>query len=190
MGLDMYLHKRTYVKNWNFMGADERHQITVKKAKKKHPHIQTKRICYIVEEIGYWRKANQIHQWFVEHTQGGVDRNGEETYVEHSQLQELLDTCILVRDNAKLKDGNVEHGYTFDDKGKKVSFLKPGKVLVNTSVAKELLPTTSGFFFGGTDYDQYYMEDILNTIEILETELNTKNENGNYTGDVYYRSSW
>ena len=29
MGLDMYLHKRTYVKNWDHMGPEDRHTITV-----------------------------------------------------------------------------------------------------------------------------------------------------------------
>ena len=30
MGLDMYLSKRTYVKNWNFQKDDEKHKVTVK----------------------------------------------------------------------------------------------------------------------------------------------------------------
>ncbi len=27
-------------------------------------------------EVGYWRKANQIHNWFVKNVQGGVDDCG------------------------------------------------------------------------------------------------------------------
>ena len=42
------------------------------------------------------------------------------------------------------------------------------KVLRNKSKADELLPTQSGFFFGGTDYDEYYFEDIKNTIKMLK----------------------
>lgn len=32
---------------------------------------------------------------------------------------------------------------------------------------QELLPTTNGFFFGSTDYDGYYMEQLERTIEII-----------------------
>ena len=46
-------------------------------------------------QVAYWRKANQIHAWFVKHVQNGVD-NCEEYYVSREQLQLLLDTCKLV----------------------------------------------------------------------------------------------
>ena len=46
-------------------------------------------------QVGYWRKANQIHSWFVNHVQGGVD-NCEEYRVTRDQLQLLLDNCKLV----------------------------------------------------------------------------------------------
>ena len=45
-------------------------------------------------------------------------------------------------------------------------------VLENPSYAKYVLPTTSGLFFGSTDYDEYYFNDVkkvLNDInEILD----------------------
>jgi hypothetical protein len=55
------------------------------------------------------------------------------------------------------------------------------------SKAEKLLPTADGFFFGGTEYDEYYFEEIDRTIEILENELD---ENGNITSDYYYHASW
>jgi len=48
----------------------------------------------------------------------------------------------------------------------------------------QLLPTTEGFFFGGTDYDQYYLEDLEVTKKILEGVLRDQ------TGDFYYQASW
>jgi hypothetical protein len=30
------------------------------------------------------------------------------------------------------------------------------------------LPTAEGFFFGDTDYDEYYIQDLKDTIEIVE----------------------
>jgi hypothetical protein len=52
------------------------------------------------------------------------------------------------------------------------------------SQAEELLPSASGFFFGGTDYDEWYYNDIENTISVLEDALEDKN------GEYYYTSSW
>ena len=46
-------------------------------------------------QVAYWRKANQIHKWFVDHVQDGND-NCEEYRVTRDQLQLLLDNCKLV----------------------------------------------------------------------------------------------
>ena len=52
------------------------------------------------------------------------------------------------------------------------------------SKAPELLPTAEGFFFGGTEFDEYYFQDVKETIQVLE-ELLQEEES-----DFYYRSSW
>ena len=52
-------------------------------------------IATLEVQVAYWRKANQIHKWFVDHVQNGVD-NCEEYYVSRDQLQLLLDTCKIV----------------------------------------------------------------------------------------------
>jgi hypothetical protein len=59
-------------------------------------------------------------------------------------------------------------------------------VLLQPSCAENTLPSTSGFFFGGTDYDQYYMEDMKNTKEILEDVIKNWDEDAEY----FYQSSW
>ena len=46
-------------------------------------------------QVAYWRKANQIHKWFVDHVQDGND-DCEEYRVTRDQLQLLLDNCKLV----------------------------------------------------------------------------------------------
>lgn len=37
---------------------------------------------------------------------------------------------------------------------------KCNKVLADHSKAEELLPTMDGFFFGSTEYDDYYFDDV------------------------------
>lgn len=46
-------------------------------------------------QVGYWRKANQIHAWFVKHVQNGKD-DCQEYHVTRDQLQLLVDNCKLV----------------------------------------------------------------------------------------------
>lgn len=161
MGLDMHLSKRTYVKNWDHHTPKEKHEVIVKKGGEIVQSIKPERVSSIQEDIGYWRKANHIHNWFVENIQNGNDNCGE-YYVGIDDLINLLEVCKEVKKDPERAD--------------------------------ELLPTVSGFFFGSTDYDEYYMKDIDYTIEILEEALSEKyiDENGRerYTGDYYYSSSW
>jgi hypothetical protein len=93
MGLDMYLTKKTYVKNWNHMSDDEKHNVSVEGKSAKQ--IKPERITYIEEELGYWRKANQIHSWFVQNVQNGND-DCKQYYVDDNKLQELSDNCKAV----------------------------------------------------------------------------------------------
>jgi hypothetical protein len=148
----MYLTKKTYVKNWDHQKPSERHEITVKLGGKICTDIKPERISYIVEEVGYWRKSNQIHSWFVRNVQNGRDEC-QESYVSSEQLKELLQTVT--------------------------------EVLADHSKAAELLPAQGGFFFGSTDYDEYYFDDLEETKKIIRSALaDGKN------GDFYYRSSW
>ena len=190
MGLDMYLSKKTYVKNWKHNPPEDKISITVKRGGKKHPTIDPSKITYIQEEVGYWRKANQIHNWFVQNVQEGVDEC-QEAYVDPEKLRELYQTCLSIRENCKLEKGKVQAGYTFNDKGEKIYDYVDGEVMTNPEFAEEILPTGAGFFFGSTGYDQWYMQDINNTIEMLEEELKKIDEpfKGCHA-EYYYRSSW
>lgn len=42
------------------------------------------------------------------------------------------------------------------------------EVLDNHDLAKEKLPTQEGFFFGSTEYDDYYFEQLQKTIEMID----------------------
>lgn len=108
----------------------------------------------VLEQVGYWRKANHIHQWFVEQCQGGVDKC-QLTEITKQRLETLLSACRLVLDNHEQ--------------------------------ASALLPTQGGFFFGSTDYDEYYFDDIRDTVKIIEEVLETTDFS---TQIIFYQSSW
>ena len=140
----------------------------------------------IVEEVGYWRKANQIHNWFVDKVQDGEDDCEYHHEVTKEILEELLDTCETVLASCELVDGKIKNGEHIED-GNWVPIMEDGKYIKNPSVAMELLPTTSGFFFGGTDYDEYYVNDIKETIDIVTKVLETTDFEKEM---IYYVSSW
>lgn len=110
MGLDMYLLKRN-------RNTDEKWS-----------------------DVGYWRKANQIRQWFADTLGDEFIDNGINPITKHD-LESLSETCKKVLDNHRL--------------------------------ARVLLPTSSGFFFGSTDYDDWYYEDLEDTVRMVDEVLNT-----------------
>jgi len=89
----MYLTKKTYVKNWEHNGAENQYTIDIKKGGNPVTFINPKRISYIEEEVMYWRKANQIHNWFVPNVQDGED-DCKEYYVTIESILDLYDTVV------------------------------------------------------------------------------------------------
>lgn len=105
-------------------------------------------------DAGYWRKANMIHQWFVENVQDNED-DCRIYHVSRESLKTLYNLCCEI----------------YKDK--------------NANKAQELLPTQSGFFFGSTQYDDDYFEDIKLTIDIIDKALKLDER-----WEFYYQSSW
>lgn len=155
MGLDQYLSKRTYI------GANWEHRcITGSVRLKKNGElikINRKRISYVIEEVGYWRKANQIHKWFVDNIQDGNDDCGRYE-VSRAELKTLMDLCQ--------------------------------QVLKDHSLAEKLLPTSDGFFFGCTDYSDYYFEQLRYTVQMLKAELSDTTDENQWEATYTYESSW
>ena len=79
------------------------------------------------EEVIYWRKANQIHNWFITKLYEDDENNN---LVPKTFSSELLD---------ELQEVSQE-------------------VLNNKKLASLKLPTCEGFFFGNTDYDDFYFK--------------------------------
>jgi hypothetical protein len=147
MGLDMYLNAERYL--WSHVDVDT----TLSENIGQLVGLPADgRIKTITVEAGYWRKANQIHNWFVANVQEGKDEC-QESHVSREQLKELREVCQ--------------------------------KVLDNNELAEQLLPTKEGFFFGGKDYDQWYFDDLKETIEVIDIALAMPEQ-----WDFNYRSSW
>lgn len=145
MGLDMYLKAERYLSEFN---SEDRELIdNIGTLLGGLANVKT-----IGVEAGYWRKANQIHKWFVDNVQNGKDECQKE-YVSRDQLQALRDLCV--------------------------------QVIANPDQAEKLLPSESGFFFGGTSYDEGYFSDLEDTIKIIDAALIMPDN-----WDFYYQSCW
>ena len=83
MGLDMYLTAKRYI--YDFGDGDTTLRDALKELKVNDMCV--KELSY---EAGYWRKANQIHKWFVDNVQEGNDNCGE-YLVTTEQLERLLE---------------------------------------------------------------------------------------------------
>jgi len=169
MGLDMYLTKNYYVKNWDHFDEDKRWHVSATRGvdprRVKDPErifsIPSDKIEGITTSVAYWRKANQIHDWFVQNCQDGVDEC-QRTFVSVDQLAYLRDLVTEA-----LNDGTEEK-------------------------ARETLAPAEGFFFGDYDIDEYYWDNLRYTKEQLDialAEYYAEAEAGIY-GDFYYQSSW
>ena len=162
MGLDMYLYaqKSTYLSRYDIKDNPELAaslpNFYPEELKEFKDMIFERNFLSRAErfQIGYWRKANAIHNWIVENCAHGIDEC-QTIYMSRKSLENLRDCCE--------------------------------RTLKEPKNAEAILPTADGFFFGSTEYDEWYFEDITYTKELLDKVLAFLNEN-DY--DIYYEASW
>jgi hypothetical protein len=188
MALEMYAGRRIYVQEWNIQSDDERYTVEIARGGKPILGFNSDRITYVEEEVMYWRKANHIHAWFVDNLQDGVD-DCELYHIPWQKLLDLFDRCKRVVEASRLVDGLVRTQTAFDKehpdrKAKRV----PGKVIEDATVAKALLPTRRGCFFGSDEYDEQYLYEVRKTQDWAERML--KDHDAGVPGDMHYQSSW
>ena len=165
MGLDMYLNARKHLEKINWKALQSNDELSYNSPEAVYPKfndlLELTQLTDVATDIygatvevtcAYWRKANQIHNWFVTNIQNGEDNCGE-YYVPQDKLTELMVIC--------------EHALEFKD--------------------STLLPPQAGFFFGGTDIDEWYWRDLESTVTQLK-RIFALPEVDNLS--FYYSSSW
>ena len=108
-------------------------------------------------QIGYFRKFNALHSYIVKTFADGID-NCQDIILYKEDVEQIK----KVLDEVLNAHQQVEK-------------------------AKELLPTQSGFFFGGTDYDEFYFEDVKDAADLMQSFLD------NFDFESYqlvYQASW
>ena len=154
MGLDMYLHATKYFSS--FSEADTRDKLEKVIGRK----FQS---CEVKVEVGYWRKANQIHKWFVDTCGKELDDdNNCDMEVSREQLAELKALCEQI---IEILDKQLLEKVKKYDKWNKKDY--EHEVYTDTKEVEKLLPRSQGFFFGDYEYDEYYKADLEQTITII-----------------------
>lgn len=182
MGLDMYLYKKTYVKNWEHTAPEYSHKIVVRKGGKVRKDIKPERISYITEEIGYWRKFNALHGWFVQNCADGED-SCQEIYVSKKMMDELLNILLKVK---TLLDSSKKKTLTSKDWNDKDYEYE---VYECEDAVRELLSPTEGFFFGDSDINEYYKEQVEYTIKLIRSFKKEVNDD-DFSASIIYQASW
>jgi hypothetical protein len=159
MGLDMYLEKETYIGGqWQHNNVSGVIKI---ECQGKTIELDPKTITTINQDVGSWRKANQVHNFFVTQVQGGKDEC-QRSYVPNKVLINLREICKNILD--------CKNDFGADNETTQL-------------IIKDCLPPSQGFFFGGTEIDEWYFADLEHTVELLKDIVIDK-------GDYYYQSSW
>ena len=141
----------------------------------------------------YWREYyNDRYFTFVEKARPIICRNGYDWMI-HPFTKRVLDLPELEEQVKKWVEGHYE---PYDAYFRKVNFLfkyyedrgkmydqcyaftdvddiddiidKCEQVLADHSLAHSLLPTQSGFFFGSTDYDDWYFSDVKDCLKQMK----------------------
>lgn len=166
MGLDMYLHAERSLSPYT---TDEDALKIFNKVKDEVignvPMSESFSFINVDVCIGYWRKSNHIHKWFVDNVQAGED-NCQKYYLYRETLVELRRLCDQI-----LREPDP----------------------TRQSLALELLPPDEGFFFGEAEIGDWYWEDLRYTVAMLDRILECKDfiaEPGLGSWCFYYQSSW
>lgn len=106
MGLDQYLYASKNVGNAEWRGDEENKQFSeIINAMNAHDMVDGEEIpnATVMLRVGYWRKANQVHGWFVKNVQFGND-DCREYDVSRAELQGLLTACQNVKQDPSMAE--------------------------------------------------------------------------------------
>jgi len=168
MGLDMYFSRRTYVGQFkdtrdsdgNWSKRDV-NNMELKFDDADLSHINLKNVRYIEELFGEFRKFNALHSYVVDNFGGGVDEC-QVIYLDIDDLIQIHEALSLVKESLSIGD----------------------KV-----IAGQTLPPKEGFFFGSTEIDKWYEEDVKEAVEVfgkIIEEHSIVGHNASYS----YQASW
>ena len=152
-----------------------------------------------IEEVGYWRKANAIHKYFVDTLQDGED-DCRQSFVDKETFEDLHEKCRSIVKSAEKIGLNMNDGrkdgddvicmdYSWDENEKILEERKGTKKYADLiELCKNTLPSGSGFFFGSTEYDLWYIMQIGYTYHLINDIISKWDDRKE--SNYFYTCSW
>lgn len=152
MGLDIYF-ERTYKHDWETSKNKNNLEFT---------------------QVGYFRKVNCLIPFF------GYEDNCQYLAVTEYQMKELVKVAKeLLKEHHAINSSILSYKemlnvYKDNEEMKKETQEKIDALWANfAEIAHEKLPTTSGFFFGSTEYKDWYVNDLTEIVNVFEEILDS-----------------
>lgn len=167
MGLDMYLKKRTYISPYKYVKDEKTNQSKFVNA------VGGKIVFTLTREDGsVERKTIPIKSF----DGGGVEITTPVAYWRKANAihRFFIENCADGNDDCREMTVYPEQLHELK------RFCS--QVLEKRGKADELLPTQEGFFFGSTDYDEWYYKELEHTVDVLKDI----DDNAQYI----YEASW
>jgi len=210
MGLDMYLQMDVYLSTMDKEGShlvksmNDLLGLPTEYNNRGDIEHNSLRATSVTIEVGYWRKVNWIHEWFVRELNDGND-DQRRSHVPEEKLSELRE--IINEIKGVIKEQELFTGESRTEQGLFGSYqvqeirheanLQPIREIIN-----EKLPVSSGGFFFGT-YDEdikedsefaqfmdWYAQSLDETLGFLDKIDEIKKQETFKWGEVYYQPSW
>lgn len=115
--------------------------------------VHQEKVQYITEECLTWRKANQIHKWFVDNIQEGND-DCKPYWVSKDSLIRLRDSCMMAKQSMRYEKSKC--------------------------LKKDIMPGLDGFFYGSIDKDESYWGEIEYTIKGIDKIVKDYGDNWDF----------
>ena len=168
MGLDMYFSRRTYVSSFKSTrdadgnwGVRDVNNMELKFDDADLSHINLQNVRYIEELFGEFRKFNALHAYVVDNFGGGKDEC-QIIYLDIDNLIQIHEMLSLVKESLSIGD----------------------KV-----IASQTLPPSEGFFFGSTEIDEWYEQDVNKAVEVFGKVIEEHSIVG-HNASYSYQASW
>jgi hypothetical protein len=174
MGLDMYLYANKYLNNENV------DQIKKLAGTNNLPNESGTESIHIRQLVGYWRKVNAVHGWFINKIASGVDEC-QELYISREQLEQLRQDCIVALANPE-RNYEIENQKVFYQL---CDYLNKLETPVNLATYNNPVPPVEGFFFGGNELSDYYFSQLEYTIDLITNLLELDDD-----FSFHYQASW
>lgn len=158
MGLDSYLRKNDYIKCWKIKDKIKDAEEVIITIEKDYgdKDVDTEKITVTKPEFGI-EINTPVAYW----------RKANAIHKWFVDLNDGVDNCMPIRVSGHKLQSLVD---------------TCKEILEDHSKAQDLLPTTDGFFFGSTDYDEWYYEDLQKTVDMLK-DIDPD-------GSYIYEASW